>query len=289
MAQCMLITGRLAYSATSLKYLFPSPQSQWRIAIPCPYEERILPISLGVSPCEICILSGSKKMAWPPRRVIPASKELRVRVEEKKKSINRVLSSSKRVGRSSPHFILRSKARCSTVSNSSLVHSCVLIKSRPRKLVFIEGPFYCSVADVMNERRLMDRTYFMSFHYPRIYAKRSDSEGVGTRFIASTPSALRGITLHIRHDPGTCLSCKGLAYGFGHSNQCSTPTSLEIADDSFNLWPHTAPGKMTLFVVPPGLTECNAIEVKLIGLLEVQSSFLDSGGDQQEVSVQFGS
>src|SRR5260221_11873387 len=75
------------------------------MAIPCPYEDRILPISLGVSPCEICILSGSRKTAWPPRRVIPASNELRVRVEEKKKSINRVLSSRKRVGRSRPHFI----------------------------------------------------------------------------------------------------------------------------------------------------------------------------------------
>src|SRR2546425_8195272 len=108
-------------------------------------------------------------------------------------------------------------------------------------------------------------------------------------FIALLSSPLGGVHLHIRHDPGTRLSCKGLAYGFGHGNQCSMTTSLEIADDSFNLWPHTAPGKMTLFVVPPGLTECNAIEVKLIGFLEVQSSFLDSGRDQQEVSVQFGS
>src|SRR5215470_7054118 len=149
MSHCILIIGTLAYSATALRYAFPSPQSQWRMAIPCPYEERILPISLGVSPCEICILSGSKKIACPPRRVIPASKELRVRVEEKKKSINRVLSSSKRVGRSSPHFILRSKARCSTVSNSSLVHSCVLIKSRPRKLVFIlKDPFYADTIHV---------------------------------------------------------------------------------------------------------------------------------------------
>src|SRR5258708_37798539 len=106
------------------------------MAIPCPYEDRILPISLGVSPCEICILSGSKNIAWPPRRVIPASNELRARVEGKKKRINRVLSSSKREGRSRPHFILRSEARCSTVSNSSLVHSCVLIKSQPRQFAF---------------------------------------------------------------------------------------------------------------------------------------------------------
>src|SRR5579859_2361215 len=110
--------------------------------MPCPYDERILPISLGVSPCEICILSGSRKMACPPRRVIPASKELRVRVDEKKKSMKRVLSSSSREGRSSPHFILRSKARCRTVSSSSFVHSWVVIKSLPRKFVFIVGfPF----------------------------------------------------------------------------------------------------------------------------------------------------
>src|SRR6266849_2120807 len=135
----------------------------------------------------------------------------------------------------------------------------------------------------MNEYRLMDRTYLMSSHYPQIYAKRSDSKGVGTRFIAShgagkgaqadtcrylppfpaprdainrvpTPSALRGITLHIRHDPGTRLSREGLAYGFGHGNQRSISTSFEIADDSFNLWPHTTLGKMTLFVVPPGIS-----------------------------------
>src|SRR6266700_7243333 len=107
------------------------------MAIPCPYEERILPISLGVSPWEICILSGSRKIAWPPSLVMPASKELRVRVDEKKKSMKRVLSSNKREGRSSPHFILRSKARCSTVSSSSFVHSWVLIKSLPRRFVFI--------------------------------------------------------------------------------------------------------------------------------------------------------
>src|SRR5580700_4212500 len=51
--------------------------------------------------------------------------------------MKRVLSSNRRVGRSSPHFILRSKARWRTVSSSSFVHSCVVIKSRPRKLVFI--------------------------------------------------------------------------------------------------------------------------------------------------------
>src|SRR5258708_32912371 len=107
-SHCILMTGTLAYSATSLRYLFPSPQSQWRMAIPCPYEDRILPISLGVSPCEICILSGSKNMAWPPRRVIPASNEVRVRVEEKKKSINRGLYSSKQVGRSNPRSSLMS-------------------------------------------------------------------------------------------------------------------------------------------------------------------------------------
>src|SRR5579859_6063388 len=105
--------------------------------MPCPYDERILPISLGVSPCEICILSGSRKMACPPRRVIPASKELRVRVDEKKKSMKSVLSRSSRVGRSRPHFILRSKASCRTVSSSSFVHSCVPMKSLPRKFVFI--------------------------------------------------------------------------------------------------------------------------------------------------------
>src|SRR6266568_3507005 len=142
MSHCILMTGTLACSATSLRYAFPSPQSQWRIAMPCPYAERILPISLGVSPCEICILSGSKKIACPPRRVMPASKELRVRVEEKKKSIKRVLSSSSREGRSSPHCILRSKASRRTVSSSSLVHSWVLIKSLPRRFVFMIGfPF----------------------------------------------------------------------------------------------------------------------------------------------------
>src|SRR5579885_2853524 len=48
-----------------------------------------------------------------------------------------VLSWSSGVGMSRPHFILRSKARCKTVSSSSFVHSCVLIKSRPRRSVFI--------------------------------------------------------------------------------------------------------------------------------------------------------
>ena len=136
------MTGTRACSATSRRYLLPSPQSQWRMAMPCPYDERILPISFGVSPCEICILSGSRKIACPPRRVMPASNELRVRVEEKKKSMKRVLSSSRRVGRSRPHFILRSKASWRTVSSSSLVHSWVLMKSRPRKLVFMCCPFF---------------------------------------------------------------------------------------------------------------------------------------------------
>src|SRR6266581_282947 len=236
MSHCILITGTLACSATSLRYLFPSPQSQWRIAMPCPYAERILPISLGVSPCEICILSGSKKIACPPRRVIPASKELRVRVEEKKKSTNRVLSSSNRVGRSSPHFILRSKARCSTVSNSSLVHSCVLIKSRPRKLVFILS---------------------RSFLY----------------------------ILIVRYNPCSRLSCESFADGFRHGNQSSLSTVVEIVDDSIDLWPHAAFSKMTLFVIPFGLTERNAVQIKLVGLLEVQCSFLDGSRDQQEVCV----
>src|SRR6202165_4720392 len=136
------MTGTRACSATSRRYLLPSPQSQWRMAIPCPYEERILPISFGVSPCEICILSGSRKMACPPRRVMPASNELRARAGEKKKSMKRVLSSSRRVGRSRPHFILRSKASLRTVSSSSWVHSWVLMKSRPRKLVFMRCPFF---------------------------------------------------------------------------------------------------------------------------------------------------
>src|SRR5579884_2504282 len=48
-----------------------------------------------------------------------------------------VLSWSSGVGMSRPHFILRSKARWRTVSSSSFVHSCVLIKSRPRRSVFI--------------------------------------------------------------------------------------------------------------------------------------------------------
>src|SRR5713226_1536850 len=80
---------------------------------------------------------------------MPASKELRVRVEEKKKSMKRVLSSSKRVGRSSPHCILRSKARWRTVSSSSLVHSCVLIKSRLRRLVFILGISFLFQAQII--------------------------------------------------------------------------------------------------------------------------------------------
>src|SRR5258708_37668187 len=191
------------------------------MAIPCSYEDRILPISLGVSPCEICILSGSRKIAWPPRRVIPASKELRVRVEEKKKSINRVLSSSKRVGRSSPHFILRSEARCSTVSNSSLVHSCVLIKSRPRKFVFIIiRSFLC------------------------------------------------------RYNPCSSPPRECFANGLRHSNQCSTSTAFEIIDDGFDLWSHTAFSKLALFVVTPDLTQCNVVEIYLVGLLEVQRSLL---------------
>ena len=40
-----------------------------------------MPVSLGLSPCDTCITSAVRKCAWPPSCVIPASNELRVRVD----------------------------------------------------------------------------------------------------------------------------------------------------------------------------------------------------------------
>src|ERR1035438_10450001 len=46
----------------------------------------MMPVSLGLSPCETCITSAVRKWAWPPSCVIPASNEFRVRVDLSKNS-----------------------------------------------------------------------------------------------------------------------------------------------------------------------------------------------------------
>ena len=55
-------------------------------------------MSFGLSPCETCVLSASRKIAWPPSCVIPVSKAFRVRVDLSRKSMYSVLSGSSRCG-----------------------------------------------------------------------------------------------------------------------------------------------------------------------------------------------
>src|SRR6266849_7257876 len=116
-------------------------------------------------------------------------------------------------------------------------------------LQFFSGPFLC--ADKVSSTQI-------SFHI------RS--------FLLFCLSSPKGVLLHIRHDPGTRLSREGLAYGFGHGNQRSISTSFEIADDSFNLWPHTTLGKMTLFVVPPGISSVIRSRSNWLGFLKFRAT-----------------
>src|SRR5579863_7287233 len=230
--------------------------------MPCPYEERILPISFGVSPCEICILSGSRKIACPPRRVIPASKELRVRVDEKKKSMNRVLSASSRVGRSSPHFILRSEASCSTVSSSSLLHSCVLMKSRPRKLVFMKScPFSVNVSCYI-QRRVIEK--FGDWHSQIFETRRS-------------PWSSGPVILLIGYNPRAGLTSQSPADGFGHGDESGAAPAFQVVDDGLHLWSHAAFREMPFFIVLLRLAQGDAFEVALVGLSIIERDFLYSG------------
>ena len=57
-------------------------------------------MSFGLSPCATCVLSASRKMAWPPSWVMPVSNAFRVRVDLSRKSMNSVLSGSSRWGSS---------------------------------------------------------------------------------------------------------------------------------------------------------------------------------------------
>src|SRR6266568_3260425 len=164
---------------------------------------------------------------------MPASKELRVRVEEKKKSIKRVLSSSSREGRSSPHCILRSKASRRTVSSSSLVHSWVLIKSLPRRFVFMIGfPFSGLVEQAQK-------------------AEKSAPTLVG-------------------HDPRAGLAVECSANGFGHGDQSGAATLLQIVDDSAYFGTHTAFREVAFIEVAPGFAERNGIQVLLVGFVVVE-------------------
>ena len=87
----MLMIGTFAASAIARMYLLPSLSTRsWRMQMPWPIEARILPVSAGVSPWLICVASASRKWAWPPSCVMPASKALRVRVDLSKNSRNAV-------------------------------------------------------------------------------------------------------------------------------------------------------------------------------------------------------
>ena len=85
-------------------------------------------VSLADSPWEICILSAVRSWAWPPSWVMPASMELRVRVDCSKKIMNRVLSGSSRCGSPSAKRFFRSKEVSNTVSRSFLLQSSSVMK-----------------------------------------------------------------------------------------------------------------------------------------------------------------
>src|SRR3990172_8716002 len=110
------------------------------MAMPSSYRPRISPISLAVSPWAICVVLLSMNWACPPNCAIPASNEARVRVLEKKNSIARTLSSNRAWGWPRARRRLRSSATSMTLSISPLVHSWLVIRSRPRSPVRIVEP-----------------------------------------------------------------------------------------------------------------------------------------------------
>ena len=67
------------------------------VAVP----DRIVPMSFGLSPWAICEVSESMKCAWPPSWVMPASNELRVRVDLSKKIRNAFCAEGARSARRS--------------------------------------------------------------------------------------------------------------------------------------------------------------------------------------------
>src|ERR1035438_862909 len=93
----------------------------------------MMPVSLALSPCEICITSEVRKCPCPPSCVIPASKEFRVRVDLSKNIRKMVWSGRWRCGIRPLNFRFRSAATSSITSSSLSDHSSVVIQSLPLK------------------------------------------------------------------------------------------------------------------------------------------------------------
>src|ERR1035438_1219591 len=93
----------------------------------------MMPVSLALSPCEICITSEVRKCPCPPSCVMPASKELRVRVDLSKNIRKMVWSGRWRCGIRPLNFRFRSDDTSSITSSSLSDHSSVVIQSLPLK------------------------------------------------------------------------------------------------------------------------------------------------------------
>ena len=115
------MTGQSAYSAS----VSTSAWSNRRAITPSTYRPSTRAVSFSGSPCPSWMSSGPRNIAWPPSRVIPVSKETRVRVEGFSKIIPSVASLSR--GSVSPAFI--AAARSSSASSSAGVTSSMSRKS----------------------------------------------------------------------------------------------------------------------------------------------------------------
>src|SRR6266704_2463497 len=88
-------------------------------------------------------------------------------------------------------------------------------------------------------------------------------------------------------DPCAGLTGKCFANGFGHGNEGGTATLFEVADDGVDFGSHAAFGKVSCVVVLFGLAEGDGVEVKLVGLLEIEGNLFYSSGDEEKVGMQF--
>src|ERR1017187_4372653 len=93
----------------------------------------MMPVSLALSPWEICIASEVRKCPCPPSCVMPASKEFRVRVDLSKNIRKIVWSGKWRCGIRPLNFRFRSEATSSITSSPVSDHSSVVIQSLPLK------------------------------------------------------------------------------------------------------------------------------------------------------------
>src|SRR5207244_3014958 len=85
----------------------------------------------------------------------------------------------------------------------------------------------------------------------------------------------------IREDPSTSLASEGMRNRLWHGNEGGLASLFQVFDDCTDFRFHTAFSKMAFVEVAACFTECQYIQVSLIGLAVIERDFLYARGDEQ--------